>query len=172
MLTCFWLCTDAQFQVVLDIIGKHPGKHLSPTSLVAKDELQHLRSGSLGSAFRVVDIADKLGCPHEDIKVYVRHSPLQSLVDLINECWKRDTVTWRAEQVFDQQGDRIYNEFSSSDRWLRTQQKYDDDMPIVWFVVWSDKVHFDKKGGSVGHPLTVACGEITNITFPCFTHSL
>jgi hypothetical protein len=39
------------------------------------------------------------------------------------------------------------------------QSSWANGMPIIYLILWADKVWYDKRGRHVGHPVTVSLGE-------------
>lgn len=47
---------------------------------------------------------------------------------------------------------------------LHVQEAWGKDDTIVYLMLWSDKMAFDKAGRQTGHPLTVSLGMLTLIS--------
>lgn len=57
--------------------------------------------------------------------------------------------------MHDENGDRVYNEFWTAEKWEKEEARWGSKFPIVWLVLWSDKASYDRMNRSQGHPLTV-----------------
>jgi len=161
----------AKLQQFLDIFKRHPDVKYRPSHVQAKKLIEQVTEDFLGPGFEHIDIRPHLNLSttqHPNpIVVSVRKNPMDLLQDLISKCPKNESDrVWFskfAAPLVNSTGTRVYNEFWTGKKWERadalesntTCAKY----PIVWLVLWSDKVSFDRMNRSKGHPLSLSVGE-------------
>ncbi|GLI59687.1 hypothetical protein VaNZ11_001630 [Volvox africanus] len=65
----------------------------------------------------------------------------------------------RPTLVMDASGQRVYNEMWTADKWMADQATWAGQAPLVYIMIWCDKMKYDKAGRQTGHPLTISLGN-------------
>lgn len=163
------------------------GGAYTPSTFSARELVLGIREQYCGSAFEHHDISAEFSVDPGTYFLSVRRDPVALVLRLFEQCPPEQRRLF-PERVKDEHGQRVYNDFSTAERWNRVQVRVwhhmhhqlqsavdptnlspDDDValqdmlgwtyPIVWFVPWTDKVHYDGAGRLVGHALTISVGE-------------
>ncbi|GLI67043.1 hypothetical protein VaNZ11_011229 [Volvox africanus] len=65
----------------------------------------------------------------------------------------------RPTLVMDASGQRVYNEMWTADKWMADQATWAGQAPLVYIMIWCDKMKYDKASRQTGHPLTISLGN-------------
>ncbi|EFJ47097.1 hypothetical protein VOLCADRAFT_92571 [Volvox carteri f. nagariensis] len=108
-------------------------------------------------AFMHVDISRQVGLDKE-LSVAVHKDPI-GLVKRMLELPDGNAVLKPTVVMDDDGQQRVYNEMWTADKWISDQVTWAKKSPIVYIMLWSDKMNYDKAGRQTGHPITISLGE-------------
>lgn len=111
-------CAENKLSTALSLIERLPGGAYTPSATTSRGIYANVQANKLGEQFKHVDISERMGVS-ESLIVSVLKDPIAKVKEMFADTAGKAVL--RPKLVVDADGQRVYNEMWTADKWMTDQ---------------------------------------------------